>query len=200
MFSSLTIRRVLTGVMAVPLLFSIQGCRDSDAIAAVGAIAIIGGAVAIGSSMNNNNHYRGRGYNNGYGYNRGYQRPPHRGYWHRSSAVVGEDYSHEEREVEELNSAALMASRYNISITAAKTLKNSLNATVEGQTLQPIYELGLSKDDLQSLSQAKGVSAAAIQNLSAKLNLTQSQAEAMVQQMTTDVLNSKNIQAEVSSL
>lgn len=186
MFSLSTVRRFLVGIMTVPLFFSIQGCRDSDAIAAVGAIAIIGGAIAIGSAAsNNNNHYRD--------HNRGHRPPPHRGHWHRSSMVMGEDYSHEEQEVEELNSAALMASHYNISITAAKTLKNSLKATVEGQTLQPIYELGLSQEDLQSISQAKGVSGAAIQNLSTKLNLTEAQTQSMVQQMTWDVLNSKNV-------
>ena len=182
MFTSKSVRRVLVGVMAVPLMFSIQGCNDSDALAAIGAIAIIGGAIAVGAS------------GAGAGGHHHHPRPPRHGRWHSVSMV---DDSAEMSETEELNSAALMAARYNISISAAKTLKASLKASVEGQTLQPIYELGLSQDDLQSLGQNQGVSSEAISKLSSKLSLSADQTRAMVQQMMVDAQQSQNTQFAV---
>ena len=222
MFRFTKFRQALLGAMAIPMLVGIQGCNDRDALAAAGTIAVVGGAVAIGSAYsdgyyrndgyyyNDGRYYRGPRHYDGYYYNngryyrdyRGYHRPPYRGGWHGISANSdsGVDYSHEEKQVEELNSAALMASHYNIPITAAQTLTNTLKQTVEGQTLQPMYELGLSQADFQSLSQAQGISTNAIDKMSEKLNLSKEQTQTLVHQMMTDVLNSKNAEPQTGNL
>lgn len=182
---SLSVRRALAVLMAVPLMFSIQGCTEGEALATVGAIAVIGGAVAVGvaASNNNNGHYR---------HYRPY--PPRHGRWRHAVDEKTQmvEMTDEELQVEELNSVALMSARYGISMDAARTLKASLKDSVETQSLKPIYELGLSQEDLLKISQNQEITSSGLNNISAKLKLSVDQSRALVQQMMVDAQQSQS--------
>ena len=66
-------------------------------------------------------------------------------------------------------------------------------ATVFGAN--DLFDLGLSADDLQSISENREVSSAGINNVSAKLGLTADQTRFVMQKMMTDAQQSQgNIQ------
>lgn len=214
MFSFLKLRHALLGVAAVPFLISIQGCNDRDALATVATIGVVGGAVAVGSSYNNgyndgysyncNGYYgcgyydqRGyyrRGYYNDNNYNRNYNgRGYYRGY-HKISATTEDQQmasTGEEAVTEDLNNTASVAAHYGIPMQAASLLKNTLRTTVEGNSMQPIYDLGLSTADLQRISQNRDISDAGLQKVSAKLGLSVEQTRMAVRQMMSDAQSSQ---------
>ena len=176
---SLAVRRALTVLMAVPLMFSIQGCTEGEALATIGAIAIIGGAVAVGVAASNGSGHHHR-------------HPPRRGHWRHAVEATPVEMTEEEKQVEELNSVAMMAARYNISMDAAKVLKASLKNSVESQSLQPVYDLGLSQEDLKNISQSQEITSSGLNNISTKLKLSTDQARVLVQKMMMDAQQSQS--------
>lgn len=208
MFKFLKLRHALLAVLAIPFFLSIQGCDDRDAVDVAATIGVVGGALTVGSYNNGyyyscngyygcgyynyRGYYYGRSYNNGYYnndyYNRNYRGRYHRDGYHHISFNPAEDASQqqERQATEDLNNTASVAAHYGITMDAASTLKKALNDTVETQSIQPVYALGLSTSDLQSIATNGEVSETGLQNVSAKLGLTVEQTRAAVKQMMAD--------------
>lgn len=199
MFSKLKLRHALFGLVAIPFFIAIQGCDDRQAVGTVATIGVVGGALTVGSYSNdyyyNCNGYYGCGYYDrrgyyyrnypNYGYGRGYNRGYDRGY-RRISNVTPEQVTQEEQATEDLNNTASLAARYGITMEAASTLKHTLRTTVENDSLQPVYDLGLSSSDLLNISQSRDISESSLQKVSSKLGLTVEQTRAAVRQMMAD--------------
>lgn len=191
MFSLFKSRATLFVLFALPLFLAIQGCNERDGVATIASIGILGGGISVGvydDYYYDCNGYYGCGYYDRYGYYHG--RSYSRGYydrygrWHRTS--VHSSDAQEQQVTEDLNNTASVAAHYGLSMEAASTLKKTLRSTVETQSLQPVYNLGLSSTDLYSISQNREISQQGLQNLSGKLGLTAEQTRAAVSKMTAD--------------
>ncbi len=190
---SLRTRRLLAALFIAPGLLMVQGCTDQEVLATVGVIAVVGGAVAIGAAVNNNNnhhhhhynnHYRPRPPHHGYGYG-GYGRPPRPWNISETTEKVMTPLT-ELSTADELNAVSLVATRYQLPLSSAASLQKTLKATVDTQSLQPLYDLGLSRTDLMDIGQYKMISNTGLRNVAQKLDITESQVKVVVQRMMDD--------------
>jgi hypothetical protein len=203
-------KKIAAMLFVVPGLISIQGCTDEEVLATVGVIAIVGGAVALGAATSgdndnhhhhNSNHYQQNNYyyqqNNHYNPPYGH-RPPYYGYGgygHRPWAQVGSETSVRTEKLtplaslktaDEFNAVSLVAQRYQIPMGSAAFLQKSLKETVEQKDLKPLYDLGISRDDLARMGQGQMISNTGLRNLSQKLDISEESARKVIRQMMED--------------
>ena len=208
-------KKMVAMLFVVPGLLSIQGCTDQEVLATVGVIGIVGGAVALGaavggsdSSSSSSTHYHSSHHHhsyygqNNYYYqqNNHYNRPPYYGYggygrrpWaqneisqNTSSAKVTTTPLASLKTADELNAVSLVSQRYQIPMASAAVLQKSIKEAVEKQDLKPLYEIGVSKEDLLQIGQGQMISNTALRNLSQKLDISEDNARKVIRQMMED--------------
>lgn len=206
-------KKIVAVLFVVPGLVSIQGCTDQEVLATVGVIGIIGGAVALGAAVDGSNssssssHYSSHHHHsyyeqNNYYYqqNNHYNRPPYYGYggyghrpWGQRENAQGAWVEKVQttplaslKTADELNAVSLVSQRYQIPMASAAVLQKSIKETVEKQDLKPLYEMGVSKDDLLRIGQGHMISNTGLRNLSQKLDISEDSARKVVRQMMED--------------
>lgn len=204
-------KKIVAMLFVVPGLITIQGCTDEEVLATVGVIAIVGGAVALGAAASgdndnhhhhNNNHYQQNNYY--YQQNNHYNRPPygHRppyhgygGYGRRPWAQAGTSAAVRTEKLtplaslktaDELNAVSLVSQRYQIPMGSAALLQKSLKETVESKDLKPLYEMGISREDLARMGQGEMISNTGLRNLSQKLEISEDSARKVIRRMMED--------------
>lgn len=188
------VRPVLTAALALPMMFSTQGCTDDEVATSLGAIAIVAGAVAIGAADHSPSSCHG-----------GYTREclSHRDRWggiHHSCRDIYDSckYYYEAKldipglsDVSKLATPAVdagtarVAKKYGLSFDAAERLTDALKAA-RASNLQPIYDLGLTKADLERLGEMRMINDASIEALAAKLETTNEDAKSLVANLLKD--------------
>jgi hypothetical protein len=178
---SVMTRRLLVTAVAVPALFSIQGCTDQEVLGTIAGAAIVGGAVAVGVAASKDHDRRGDGRDD----RRGDGRDDRRGDY--GDGRDGGRYHSFAATGFAIDNNVAFATRYNVPVSAAVQLNTALKASVSAQNLQPVYELGLSKADLENIGQLSMISNGGITQLASKLQISEAQTRGLVQQMITDI-------------
>ena len=169
------------------MALAIQGCTDDEALTTLTDVAIIGGAVAVGVAAANAPQPPPPP-------RRGPDRGPGPGGPRRFSEEIDlgsvSDVSSISLTAPQESETQKMAAHYNLPLSAAQTLTNTLQESVQTRSLQPVYDLGLSDSDLQDIGANMAVSNVAINNISAKLNISEDLAKSVLQQMQKDARQS----------
>lgn len=179
---SLSIRKAMMWLFAVPFVLSLQGCTDDEVLGTVAGIAIIGGAVAVGAAAANNHGDDHRGWHD------------HGGHWGRRAVMADDAVAGGDQSTDDLNSIAMMSAHYNIPMGAASQLKDVLNSSLNNRSVQPIYDMGLSASDLQAIGSYQMISDVGVNNVASKLQIPSENARSMVQQMIADAKTAKQQQ------
>ena len=185
--------KVLAALLVLPFLFTVQGCTDDEVLGTLAGIAVVGGAVAIGAAAGGHDHDRGdRG-----DYDRGDRgdccrgggdRGGHGGHRGRELLTADSlDFTSDVDTTDALNQTSALAQHYGVTFQAAAKVQSAMSGAVFANSLQPLYDIGMSRADIETFGQMKMISNQGIAGLAQKLVITTPQATNMLAQMIIDV-------------
>lgn len=173
-------KKYLLALLAIPMTFALQGCRDEQV--ALGA-GLVGGAI-IGASLADRDHYRPRRCVGGY------QRSCHTWYdrWGRPMRECRQVYNrcaHYNRSMNAIDVAADVkasgdavpgivadfAGNYKIGFGAANTITEAFVRGSEGD-ISGLAQVGLSENDLRTIYNGRMPSDASLSRVSGNLNMS----------------------------